>query len=69
MRMPTAIFAAVSALALTAPLHAMTVQVAAGEGAQTRLQEALIAAQPGDVVHWAWGALRSATGCRSMLTG
>ena len=43
-------FAAVSAFALAAPLHAKTIQVAAGDGAQTRLQEALIAAQPGDEV-------------------
>jgi parallel beta-helix repeat protein len=50
MRMPTAITAAASALALAAPLHAKTIQVSAGDGAQTRLQEALIAAQPGDVV-------------------
>ena len=50
MRTPTAIIAAVSALALTAPVHAKTIAVAAGEGAQGRLQEALIAAQPGDVV-------------------
>ena len=50
MKMPTAIIAAVSAFALTAPLHAKTIQVAAGEGAQGRLQEALITAQPGDLV-------------------
>ena len=50
MRMPTVIIAAVSALALTAPLPAKTIGVAAGDGAQSRLQEALIAAQPGDVV-------------------
>ena len=50
MKMPPSIIAAVSALALTAPLHAKTIAVAAGDGAQSRLQEALIAAQPGDVV-------------------
>ena len=50
MRMPTAIIAAVSAFALAAPLHAKTIDVAAGDGAQTRLQEALITALPGDVV-------------------
>lgn len=55
MRMPTTIIAAVSALALAAPLHAKTIQVAAGEGAQSRLQEALITAQPGDVVQLAAG--------------
>ena len=55
MRMPTAFIAAVSALALTAPLHAKTIAVAAGDGAQSRLQEALIAAQPGDVVELGTG--------------
>jgi parallel beta-helix repeat protein len=50
MRMLTPLIAAVSALALTAPLHAKTIAVAAGEGAQQRLQEALIVAEPGDVV-------------------
>ena len=48
--MPTTLFAAASALALAAPLHARTLEVAAGDGAQTRLQEALILAKPGDVV-------------------
>ncbi len=55
MRMLTAIIAAVSALALTAPAHAKTIAVAAGDGAQSRLQEALITAQPGDVVQLAAG--------------
>lgn len=50
MRMPINLIAAVSALALTAPLHAKTLAVAAGDGAQARLQEALILAEPGDVV-------------------
>jgi len=50
MRMPATLIAAASALALAAPLHAKVIQVAAGEGAQTRLQEALILAAPGDVV-------------------
>lgn len=44
------IIAAASALALAAPLHAKTIAVAAGDGAQARLQEALIVAEPGDVV-------------------
>jgi len=48
--MPITIIAAASALALAAPLHAKTIDVAAGEGAQTRLQEALILAEPGDTV-------------------
>lgn len=39
-----------AALAFAAPLHAKTIEVAAGENAQTRLQEALILAAPGDTV-------------------
>ena len=50
MRMPITIIAAAAALALAAPVHAKTIAVAAGEGAQTRLQEALILAEPGDLV-------------------
>lgn len=50
MRMPAKLIAAASALALAAPLHAKVIPVAAGEGAQSRLQEALILAAPGDVV-------------------
>jgi parallel beta-helix repeat protein len=36
--------------ALAASAHAKTIEVAAGDGAQGRLQEALIVAEPGDVV-------------------
>ena len=50
MRMPALLIAAASAFALAAPLHAKTIAVAAGDGAQSRLQEALIVAEPGDVV-------------------
>lgn len=50
MRMPAVLIAAASALALAAPLHAKTIDVAAGADAQTRLQEALILAAPGDTV-------------------
>ena len=48
--MSASLIAAASALAVAAPLHAKTIEVAAGEGAQSRLQEALILAQPGDTV-------------------
>jgi parallel beta-helix repeat protein len=48
--MPAILIAAASALALAAPLHARTIAVAAGADAQTRLQEALILAAPGDTV-------------------
>ena len=50
MRMPATLIAAASALALAAPAFAKTIPVAAGEGAQARLQEALILAEQGDVV-------------------
>ncbi|MGB7655023.1 MAG: parallel beta-helix domain-containing protein [Novosphingobium sp.] len=50
MRMPITIIAAATALALAASAHAKTIAVAAGDGAQARLQEALIVAEPGDVV-------------------
>ena len=50
MRMPITLIVAISALAPIAPAYAKTVTVSAGEGAQTRLQEALILAEPGDVV-------------------
>ena len=50
MRMPITIIAAATALALAAPVNAKTIAVTAGDGAQTRLQEALILAEPGDVV-------------------
>lgn len=44
------LIAAATALALVAPAYAKVIQVAPGENAQTRLQEALILAEPGDVV-------------------
>lgn len=50
MKNPAILFAPVLAFALAAPLHAKTIEVAAGENAQTRLQEALILAAPGDTV-------------------
>ncbi|WP_374406034.1 parallel beta-helix domain-containing protein [Pelagerythrobacter sp.] len=46
----TLIAGAISLTALAAPLHAETITVDAGEGAQERLQEALILAAPGDEV-------------------
>lgn len=50
MRMPALLIAAATALALAAPAYAKVIPVAAGDNAQTRLQEALILAAPGDVV-------------------
>lgn len=47
--------AAGTALAMAASAHARTIAVAPGDGAQARLQEALIIAQPGDVVELAPG--------------
>jgi parallel beta-helix repeat protein len=48
--MPALFIAAATALALAAPAYAKVIPVAAGDNAQTRLQEALILAAPGDVV-------------------
>jgi parallel beta-helix repeat protein len=48
--MPKMLIAAATALALAAPAYAKVIQVAPGENAQTRLQEALILAEPGDIV-------------------
>ncbi len=50
MTISRTLLASAMALAFAAPLHAKTIDVAAGDGAQQRLQEALILAQPGDVV-------------------
>ena len=50
MRTITTLTAAAMALALAAPVDAKTIAVTAGDDAQTRLQEALILAEPGDVV-------------------
>ena len=55
MRMLKPTLAAAMALALAAPAYAKTIDVAPGEGAQGRLQEALILAQPGDTVQLAPG--------------
>lgn len=50
MMMRDLVFAGAAICALVQPLQAKTILVAPGEGAQERLQEALIAAVPGDVV-------------------
>lgn len=50
MRIPGTPLALGAALALAGPVHARTIDVAAGPDAQGRLQEALILAEPGDVV-------------------
>ena len=50
MTITRTLLASAMALVIAGPLHAKTIDVAAGDGAQQRLQEALILAQPGDVV-------------------
>ena len=50
MRITPLALAPALALVAALPLHARTIEVAAGERAQQRLQEALILAQPGDEV-------------------
>jgi hypothetical protein len=44
------IFASAALCALVQPAYAKTILVMPGNGAQERLQEALIAAEPGDIV-------------------
>lgn len=62
MRMSAILIAATSALALAASAHAKTIEVAAGDGAQGRLQEALILAEPGDVVELGAGRFQLTDG-------
>ena len=50
MRMRDLIFAGAALCALVQPAYAKTILVLPGDGAQERLQEALIAAEPGDIV-------------------
>jgi len=50
MRYSATLLASVMAFAIAAPLNAKTLDVPAGADAQKRLQEALILAEPGDVV-------------------
>ena len=50
MRMRKIAFVGAALCALVQPTFAKTISVAPGDGAQERLQEALIAAEPGDVV-------------------
>lgn len=55
MRMRKIAIASAALCALVQPAYAKTISVAPGQGAQERLQEALIAAEPGDVVELAAG--------------
>jgi parallel beta-helix repeat protein len=55
MRMWKIAFAGAALCALVQPAFAKTIPVTPGDGAQERLQEALIAAEPGDVVELAAG--------------
>jgi parallel beta-helix repeat protein len=50
MRMRKIVFVGAAICALVQPAFAKTISVASGDGAQERLQEALITAEPGDVV-------------------
>lgn len=55
MRMRKIAFIGAALCALSQPVFAKTISVVPGAGAQERLQEALIAAEPGDVVELAAG--------------
>lgn len=63
-----ALTAALAAVAATGA-HARTIEVAAGDDAQTRLQEALINAQPGDVVRIGPGTFRLTDGLSLDVNG
>ncbi|WP_337678491.1 parallel beta-helix domain-containing protein [Novosphingobium ginsenosidimutans] len=69
MRMPATLIAVATALALAAPAHAKVIPVAAGENAQARLQEALILAEPGDVVELGAGRFTLTDGLSLDVTG
>ena len=53
--MPNHLISLAFALCCASPVLAKTIEVAPGEGAQQRLQEALILAEPGDTVQLAAG--------------
>ena len=61
MRVPY-FYAAMMLAAIASPLGAKTIPVAAGEGAQERLQEALILAEPGDTVELGAGIFKLTDG-------
>ncbi|GAA4770598.1 hypothetical protein GCM10023306_16470 [Novosphingobium ginsenosidimutans] len=67
--MPATLIAVATALALAAPAHAKVIPVAAGENAQARLQEALILAEPGDVVELGAGRFTLTDGLSLDVTG
>jgi parallel beta-helix repeat protein len=60
--MPKTTIALGAALALAGPLHARTIEVAAGPDAAQKLQEALILAEPGDVVQIGAGRIELTDG-------
>ncbi len=62
-------FAATAALLLAATAQARTISVAAGADAQTRLQEALILAEPGDVVELGEGRFTLTDGLSLAVDG
>jgi len=62
MRIRELLFVGAAFCALVQPASAKTIAVSPGEGAQERLQEALIAAEPGDVVELAAGRFKLSDG-------
>jgi len=62
MRIRDLLFVGAAFCALVQPATAKTIAVSPGEGAQERLQEALIAAEPGDVVELAAGRFKLSDG-------
>jgi parallel beta-helix repeat protein len=62
MRMRELLFVGAAFCALVQPVSAKTIAVSPGDGAQERLQEALIAAEPGDVVELSAGRFNLSDG-------
>lgn len=62
MRIRELLFVGAAFCALVQPASAKTIAVSLGEGTQERLQEALIAAEPGDVVELAAGRFKLSDG-------
>ena len=69
MRMRKIAIASAALCALVYPAFAKTISVAPGDGAQERLQEALIVAQPGDVVELAAGKFALTDGLSLDVSG
>lgn len=69
MRMRTIAFAGATLCAFTQPVFSKTILVEPGDGSQERLQETLIAAQPGDIVELGAGRFNLTDGLSLDVNG